>query len=73
MACAARVHQTVRVRRLDDGKTTMSFESLGLHEALTKAVSQAGYDNATEVQLRAIPPGLEGKDLMVSALSLIHI
>jgi len=45
----------------------MSFESLGLHEALTKAVSQSGYDNATEVQLRAIPPGLEGKDLMVSA------
>ena len=45
----------------------MSFESLGLHEALTKAVSQAGYDNATDVQLRAIPPGLEGKDLMVSA------
>jgi superfamily II DNA/RNA helicase len=45
----------------------MSFESLGLHEALTKAVLQAGYDNATEVQLRAIPPGLEGKDLMVSA------
>ena len=45
----------------------MSFESLGLHEALKKAVQQAGYDNATDVQARAIPPALEGKDLMVSA------
>ncbi|HEY9065767.1 MAG TPA: DEAD/DEAH box helicase, partial [Burkholderiaceae bacterium] len=45
----------------------MSFDSLGLHDALTKAVAQAGYDNATEVQQRAIPPALEGRDLMVSA------
>jgi superfamily II DNA/RNA helicase len=45
----------------------MSFESLGLHEALTKAVAQSGYDNATEVQRHAIPPALEGRDLMVSA------
>src|SRR3954469_11839529 len=45
----------------------MSFESLGLHEALTKAVAQSGYDNATDVQSRAIPPALEGRDLMVSA------
>ena len=45
----------------------MSFENLGLHEALTRAVADAGYDSATDVQQRAIPPALEGRDLMVSA------
>ena len=37
----------------------MSFENLGLHEALTRAVADAGYDSATDVQQRAIPPALQ--------------
>ena len=45
----------------------MSFVTLGLNEALTKAVAEAGYETATEVQTQAIPPALEGADLMVSA------
>ncbi|MGY4828318.1 DEAD/DEAH box helicase [Sphaerotilaceae bacterium SBD11-9] len=45
----------------------MSFDTLGLHEALTRAVADSGYSNATEVQAQAIPPAIEGKDLMVSA------
>ena len=45
----------------------MSFEALGLNEALTKAVAASGYEVATEVQLQSIPPALEGADLMVSA------
>ena len=45
----------------------MSFDTLGLHEALTKAVAASGYDTATAVQTQAIPPALEGHDLMVSA------
>jgi superfamily II DNA/RNA helicase len=45
----------------------MSFDTLALHEALKKAVAESGYDTATEVQLQAIPPALEGRDLMVSA------
>jgi len=48
-------------------KRKMSFDSLGLHEALTKAVADSGYDTATDVQLQAIPPALESRDLMVSA------
>jgi superfamily II DNA/RNA helicase len=48
-------------------KRTMSFIPLGLHEALTKAVADAGYDTATEVQTQAIPAAIAGKDLMVSA------
>ncbi len=45
----------------------MSFESLGLHEALTRAVTDAGYADATTVQMQAIPPAVAGRDLMVSA------
>ncbi len=45
----------------------MSFDHLGLHTALSKAVADAGYDAATEVQSRAIPPALRGTDLMVSS------
>ncbi len=45
----------------------MTFESLGLHEALTRAVADSGYATATAVQLAAIPPALQGADLMVSA------
>jgi superfamily II DNA/RNA helicase len=43
------------------------FGSLGLHEALTRAVADAGYTAATEVQARAIPPALAGRDVMVSS------
>jgi len=45
----------------------MSFESLGLHAALTRAVADAGYATATDVQAQAIPPALQGRDLTVSS------
>jgi superfamily II DNA/RNA helicase len=45
----------------------MSFESLNLHPALLAAVRDAGYTEPTGVQQRAIPPALEGRDLMVSS------
>jgi len=45
----------------------MSFENLNLHESLLKAVQDAGYAQATEVQQRAIAPALQGRDLMVSS------
>jgi superfamily II DNA/RNA helicase len=48
-------------------RTVMSFDTLGLHESLTRAVKDAGYTEATEVQLRAIPLAMQGKDLMVSS------
>ena len=47
--------------------TTMNFENMGLHEAITRAVLDAGYTQATEVQQRAIEPAMKGQDLMVSA------
>ncbi len=48
-------------------RSTMSFDSLGLHESLTRALSAAGYAEATTVQQQAIPPAMELRDLMVSS------
>ena len=45
----------------------MSFASLGLSDALVRAVAATGYTTPTPVQLQAIPAVLEGRDLMVAA------
>ena len=44
-----------------------NFASLGLQPAVLRALADAGYENATEVQARAIAPALQGRDLMVSS------
>jgi superfamily II DNA/RNA helicase len=46
---------------------TTTFETLGLNPALLQALTQSGYENPTDVQQRAIPLALEGRDLMVSS------
>lgn len=51
----------------DAPTTGTPFSALGLHDALLRAVKDSGYENTTEVQAQAIPPALEGKDLMVSS------
>ncbi len=45
----------------------MSFSSLNLHESVSRALEAAGYTEPTAVQSQAIPPAMEGKDLIVSA------
>ena len=45
----------------------MSFETLGLNPALTRALADAGYEQPTEVQAQAVPPALQGADLRVSS------
>jgi len=45
----------------------MSFESLGLRAELLRAVSENGYTTPTPIQQQAIPPVLEGRDLMGGA------
>ena len=45
----------------------MSFKLLGLSDSLVKAVSKQGYDTPTPIQAKAIPPVLEGKDVLASA------
>jgi ATP-dependent RNA helicase RhlE len=45
----------------------MTFESLGLSEALVQAVHEKGYDTPTSIQQQAIPAILRGVDLMAAA------
>ncbi|HBZ06005.1 MAG TPA: RNA helicase, partial [Massilia sp.] len=45
----------------------MSFEALGLHASLVKAVTEAGYLKPTAVQEQAIPAAIGGRDLLVSS------
>lgn len=45
----------------------MSFKSLGLNNALLKAVEKQGYDTPSPIQEKAIPLILEGKDVLASA------
>ena len=45
----------------------MSFESLVLHPNILKSVSEQGFTDPSDIQQQAIPPILEGKDVMASA------
>ena len=45
----------------------MSFASLGLSDALVRAVSDVGYEQPTPIQLKAIPAVLAGRDLLAAA------
>ena len=45
----------------------MTFEALGLHVSILKALTEAGYTKPTPVQEQAIPAAIEGRDLMVSS------
>lgn len=42
----------------------MKFEDLGLSEPLLRAVGEQGYVVATKIQLAAIPPILDGRDVL---------
>ncbi len=45
----------------------MTFETLGLHSSILKALTEAGYTKPTPVQEQAVPAALQGRDLMVSS------
>lgn len=45
----------------------MSFQSLGLSDALLKAISKKGYTTPSPIQAKAIPPVLDGRDVLASA------
>ncbi|WP_085315782.1 DEAD/DEAH box helicase [Derxia lacustris] len=45
----------------------MSFDTLGLHPALLKAVQALGFSDPTPVQIQTIPTAMTGVDLMVSS------
>jgi len=45
----------------------MTFEALGLHASILKALTDAGYTAPTPVQAQAVPAALENRDLLVSS------
>jgi superfamily II DNA/RNA helicase len=45
----------------------MTFEALGLHTSILKALIDSGYTKPTPVQEQAVPAAIEGKDLLVSS------
>ncbi len=45
----------------------MNFEELGISAQIVKAVYQMGYEEPTPIQKGAIPPALEGKDIIGQA------
>jgi len=46
---------------------SLSFEALGLSEALVRAVTELGYTTPTAIQQQAIPAVLSGGDLLAGA------
>ena len=42
----------------------MKFDELGLESKLLDAIAASGYETATPIQQEAIPPSLEGKDVL---------
>jgi len=45
----------------------MTFEIIGLHASLLKALTEAGYTSPTPVQQQAVPAAMAGRDLLVSS------
>ena len=45
----------------------MKFSDLPLDDVILKAISEKGYDEPTPIQQKAIPPVLDGKDLVAVA------
>ncbi|HEY3518381.1 MAG TPA: DEAD/DEAH box helicase [Gammaproteobacteria bacterium] len=48
-------------------RTALGFADLGLADAVLDAVREVGYESPSPIQLAAIPPLLEGKDLLGQA------
>jgi superfamily II DNA/RNA helicase len=42
----------------------MQFSELKLSQSLQKSVQAMGYDEATPIQVQAIPPALAGRDII---------
>src|SRR5438874_624336 len=47
----------------------MSFSELKLHPNLLKGLKDLGFHNPTGIQADAIPPALEGRDLLATAIT----
>lgn len=60
------IHRSARGRQTMKG-SIMSFQQFNLNPALLRAVNACGYETPTDIQRKAIPAALEGRDLVASA------
>ena len=51
------------------GRAWMPFSTLKLHPSLLKGMRELGFARPTPVQSEAIPPALEGRDVLASAMT----
>src|SRR3982750_4153894 len=47
----------------------MPFSSFGLHPDLLRGVKELGFSRPTPIQADAIPPAIEGRDVLASAMT----
>src|SRR5262245_19981125 len=47
----------------------MSFNTLSLHPTLLRGVADLGFEAPTPIQRAAIPPALEGRDVLACAMT----
>ena len=52
-----------------NGNGMPGFEGLGLHPELMRAIAALGFERPTPVQIEAIPPALEGRDILGCAMT----
>ena len=57
-------HRIIRHTTPGQNRYAMTFQELNLIEPLKRAVAEKGYTTPTPIQQQAIPPALEGRDLM---------
>ena len=57
-------HRIIRRTTPGQNRYAMTFQELNLIEPLKRAVAEKGYTTPTPIQQQAIPPALEGRDLM---------
>ena len=50
-------------------RAAMPFSSLRLHPDLLRALRELGFHRPTPIQEKAIPPALEGRDILACAMT----
>src|SRR5688572_24976426 len=50
-------------------KQNHAFDTFGLHRELTRAIADLGFEKPTPIQVAAIPPALEGRDVLACAMT----
>ncbi|MFI5246417.1 MAG: DEAD/DEAH box helicase, partial [Gemmatimonadales bacterium] len=53
--------------RTENSRSTAGFPTLGLDDRLLAALTALGYEEPTPIQRAAIPPLLEGRDVLAQA------